>query len=119
MRVDMHLRVDGNNNGLFIDFNEKFEFDEDNFSSNSEGFDDEVNDYDELVSKFEGDEIDGFVLKDLYNKMDIEMKREIATGDAKVAIGYLAEKKDADKMFYYKNDTNEKGGFHRLFWVDS
>ncbi|KAL3534772.1 hypothetical protein ACH5RR_003233 [Cinchona calisaya] len=167
-----------NNNGIFIDFNEEFEFDEDNFSSNSEGFNDEGNNFDELSSNFEvvgndvsefaynykGQENDwleipslvedvmnmtfeseekagefynlyakaarfsirkcnrqydnngkthyrnvGFVLKDLYNKMDIDMKREIAMGDVEDAIAYLTTKKNADKMFYYKYDTDGNG----------
>ncbi|KAL3506989.1 hypothetical protein ACH5RR_032371 [Cinchona calisaya] len=72
-----------------------------------------------FVLQFGGCQNVGFILKDLYNKMDIEMKREIEMGDVEAAIGYLATKMNADKMFYYKYDTNEKGRLHRLFWTDS
>ncbi|KAL3498480.1 hypothetical protein ACH5RR_041212 [Cinchona calisaya] len=68
---------------------------------------------------FGGYENAGFLGKDLYNKIDVERRKEIAIGDAECAIGYLYGKQDSDKTFYYKCDINEEGRVHKLFWADS
>ncbi|KAL3515692.1 hypothetical protein ACH5RR_022594 [Cinchona calisaya] len=69
--------------------------------------------------KSRGYENVGFVTKDLYNKIDAEMRKEIAMGDAEGTIGYLSAKKDVDSIFFYNYYTDEQDRLQRLFWADS
>ncbi|KAL3529480.1 hypothetical protein ACH5RR_008802 [Cinchona calisaya] len=48
-----------------------------------------------------------FVANDLYKKMDVEIRKEIAMRDTEGVIGYLATKKDGDGIFFYKYCTYE------------
>ncbi|XP_027109384.2 protein FAR1-RELATED SEQUENCE 5-like [Coffea arabica] len=61
----------------------------------------------------------GFCIKDLYNRMDEERRKDIFNGDAEGALGFLAAKKDADDMFFYKYHVHNEGRLARLFWADS
>nr|XP_027121956.1 protein FAR1-RELATED SEQUENCE 5-like [Coffea arabica] len=61
----------------------------------------------------------GFCIKDLYNRMDEERRKDIFNGDAEGALGFLAAKKDADDMFFYKYHVDNEGRLARLFWADS
>ncbi|XP_071905953.1 protein FAR1-RELATED SEQUENCE 5-like [Coffea arabica] len=61
----------------------------------------------------------GFCIKDLYNRMDEERRKDIFNGDAEGALGFLAAKKDADDMFFYKYHVDNEGRLARLFWSDS
>ncbi|KAL3516604.1 hypothetical protein ACH5RR_023506 [Cinchona calisaya] len=130
-----------------IDGDGVVDFDEDNFSSNSERIAEDADLNDEVIDDFKELHLNDklyvcsrqghrakkwpkiehrkcipkfemrcgckarfrvkFVLRDLCNKMDALMKKEIAMGDVEGAIGYLAAKKDTDPMFFYKYGTNE------------
>ncbi|XP_071901067.1 protein FAR1-RELATED SEQUENCE 5-like [Coffea arabica] len=61
----------------------------------------------------------GFCIKDLYNRMDEERRKDIFNGDAEGALEFLAAKKDADDMFFYKYHVDNEGRLARLFWADS
>ncbi|KAL3534543.1 hypothetical protein ACH5RR_003004 [Cinchona calisaya] len=92
-------------NEFSLDLDEDIEFDSDNFSRITGGSkDSNLGDPDLDCRDIEPEQVDdvdcevesgyedvGFVLKDLYNKMDLEMKREIAMGDVEGAIWYLVE----------------------------
>ncbi|XP_071905653.1 protein FAR-RED IMPAIRED RESPONSE 1-like [Coffea arabica] len=51
--------------------------------------------------------------------MDEERRKDIFNGDAEGALGFLAAKKDADDMFFYKYHVDNEGRLTRLFWADS
>nr|XP_027098813.1 protein FAR1-RELATED SEQUENCE 5-like [Coffea arabica] len=51
--------------------------------------------------------------------MDKERRKDIFNGDAEGALGFLAAKKDADDMFFYKYHVDNEGRLARLFWADS
>ncbi|KAL3499858.1 hypothetical protein ACH5RR_038951 [Cinchona calisaya] len=117
-------------------FNLDVEFDNDNFPSNSEGnennlsHDIEIGDWNEMdafsyeaimqMTYQTNDEADqfynmydkvGFVIKDLYNKIGSEIRKET---NAEGAINYFSRRKDFDRMFYHKycidgSSTNQDG----------
>ncbi|XP_027083570.1 protein FAR1-RELATED SEQUENCE 5-like [Coffea arabica] len=60
-----------------------------------------------------------FCIKDLYNRMDEECRKDIFNGNAEGALGFLATKKNADNMFFYKYHVDTEGRLARLFWADS
>ncbi|XP_027171587.1 protein FAR1-RELATED SEQUENCE 5-like [Coffea eugenioides] len=51
--------------------------------------------------------------------MDEERRKDIFNGDAEGTLGFLAAKKDADDMFFYKYHVDNEGRLARLFWADS
>ena len=60
-----------------------------------------------------------FMLKDLYNKIDAERKKEIADGDAECVVAFLAGKQANDPMFYYLYQLDDDSRLRTLFWADS
>nr|XP_027075833.1 protein FAR1-RELATED SEQUENCE 5-like [Coffea arabica] len=61
----------------------------------------------------------GFCIKDLYNRMDEERRKDIFNGYVEGALGFLATKKDVDDMFFYKYHVDNEGRLARLVWADS
>ncbi|XP_027101265.1 protein FAR1-RELATED SEQUENCE 5-like [Coffea eugenioides] len=61
----------------------------------------------------------GFCIKNLYNRMNEEHRKDIFNGDAEEALGFLVAKKDVDDMFFYKYHVNNEGRLVRLFWANS
>ena len=47
----------------------------------------------------------GFCIKNLYNRIDEERRKDIFNGDAKGTLGFLAAKKDADGVFRYQQQS--------------
>ncbi|XP_071919015.1 protein FAR1-RELATED SEQUENCE 5-like [Coffea arabica] len=60
----------------------------------------------------------GFVLKDLYNRVDEERRVLIEAGDAKNAIAYFNGRKASDKSFIFEYDVDEESRLKTLFWAD-
>ncbi|KAL3509752.1 hypothetical protein ACH5RR_029153 [Cinchona calisaya] len=60
----------------------------------------------------------GFVQKNLYNKIDLELEKLISTWDAKGVVAYLSSKIDSYSVFFYKYLHEEDGRLHLLIWWD-
>ncbi|XP_040364980.1 protein FAR1-RELATED SEQUENCE 5-like [Rosa chinensis] len=61
----------------------------------------------------------GFLMKDLYNKLDSNQREIVLEGDAKAALAYLEGKAAEDKNLFCRYSTDENNRLANLFWRDS
>ncbi|KAL6144385.1 hypothetical protein ACLB2K_055078 [Fragaria x ananassa] len=74
--------------------------------------------YDYLVNQAGGQEFVGFMLKDLYNKMDANRKLNTEVGDAQAAMNWLKIKGKEDPQFFCRYTKDADGRLANLFWRD-
>ncbi|XP_027151814.1 protein FAR1-RELATED SEQUENCE 5-like [Coffea eugenioides] len=61
----------------------------------------------------------GFVLKDLYNRVELEEKKETTNEDAEGAIGYFIGRTTIEPTFYFEYEVDIEGRLENIFWMDS
>ncbi|KAL6211475.1 hypothetical protein ACLB2K_016701 [Fragaria x ananassa] len=74
--------------------------------------------YDYLVNQAGGREFVGFMLKDLFNKMDANKKLNAELGDAQAAMNWLKIKGKEDLLFFCRYTKDAGGRLANLFWRD-
>ncbi|KAL6123991.1 hypothetical protein ACLB2K_076507 [Fragaria x ananassa] len=75
--------------------------------------------YEFLALQAEDLQLVGFMLKDLYNKLDEVRKHNNNKGDAQVAINWLRMKGHEEEFFFGRYTPDGEGRLANLFWRDT
>lgn len=74
--------------------------------------------YDYLLKQSGGAEFVGFLLKDLYNRLDADKKINKQHGDAEAALNWMRLKGQEDPLFFARYTKDAEGRLSSLFWRD-
>ncbi|KAL6128920.1 hypothetical protein ACLB2K_072273 [Fragaria x ananassa] len=75
--------------------------------------------YEFIALQVVGPEFVGFMLKDLYNKLDEVKRNNMKRGDAESAIDWLRVKGREEGHFFGRFTPDWEGRYSNLFWTDS
>ncbi|XP_062016525.1 protein FAR1-RELATED SEQUENCE 5-like [Rosa rugosa] len=75
--------------------------------------------YEYIVDRSGGFKNVGFIMKDLYNKLDSRRREILLEGDAEAALAYMRGKVATDSHFYCKFSIDEDNRLANMFWRDS
>ncbi|XP_024178220.1 protein FAR1-RELATED SEQUENCE 5-like [Rosa chinensis] len=75
--------------------------------------------YEYIVDRSGGFKNVGFIMKDLYNKLDSRRREILLEGDAENALTYMRGKVATDSHFYCKFSIDEDNRLANMFWRDS